>query len=81
MITTYKFDKVSRSGIWTGTCRVCGKHGKRTATFSQTRSRFNRNPDGTIKTVAQITHQLNVLVERYSRQPFVHKKCEEQLDG
>ena len=73
---TIRFDEISTSCSSTGNCPVCGKRVRRSRTFAQTVSPFNRNPDGTVRTRAQISAA--VLAERSAWVPdFTHEACAE----
>lgn len=52
-MTTYRFDEIKDSVKFKLHC-ACGKRFQRTVSESQTVSPFNRHPDGTVKTRAEV---------------------------
>lgn len=53
-MTTYHFLKVEFRRTARGKCPTCGKATVRSQTFSQTVNPWNRNPDGAMKTHAEV---------------------------
>lgn len=70
------YDQIKAKGQRSGVCTVCGKSGKRQRTFSQTNSPFNRHPDGTQRTDDEIYKDVREQARAWSKEPFVHPKCE-----
>lgn len=64
--------KFSKSGI----CPACGKNASRTKKFFQTLNPFNKNDDGSIKTVAQIKVELVAKGADWKIHPVLHARCE-----
>ena len=56
-------------------CPVCGKRSKRTQTFMMTVNPFNKNPDGTVRTPAEVLTAVKAKASQW--QPdFTHEKCQ-----
>ena len=52
--TTYRFQEVKRSTVFKLKCPTCGKRFQRVLSATMTVSPFNKNPDGTIRTFAEV---------------------------
>ena len=72
----YDFQRIAQTGYRSGVCDVCGKRGERQVTIEQTVNPFNKNPDGTVKTVAQVVDAVNAELRAWKAKPFVHARCE-----
>jgi len=72
-VTTY--DVISRTAVKSLPCPACGKKLRRQRTFEMTLSPFNRNPDGTPRSRAEIWVALGVLADEWRVQPETHPKC------
>lgn len=72
---TVTYEPIKRSETKPFMCRVCGKRGKKSTTFRQTLSPFNKNAAGELKTVAEIEAELLARCEAWEPDP-VHAKCE-----
>lgn len=59
-MTEYTFPKVEHRATKTTKCGACGKRLKRSTTFWQTLSPFNKTSDGNLKTREQIGKELRV---------------------
>ena len=71
---TTRYDEISTAVTSTGNCPVCGKRVRRSRTFTQTVSPFNRNPDGTVRTRAQVSAAV-VAKSRTWQPDFTHQAC------
>lgn len=68
------FEQVSKTARATGRCAVCGKSVTRSKKLWQTVNPFNKLPDGTVKSAADIRRELDVEARRW--QPdFRHAAC------
>jgi hypothetical protein len=75
-VTTINFQEVRSWGERSGKCNVCGKHGKRSKTFTQTINLWNRNVKGEVKDYREIYDELTAERDKWAAEPFVHGKCE-----
>jgi hypothetical protein len=73
-VTTY--DPVRRAASKSLPCPVCGKKLRRTRTFQMTVNPFNKNPDGTVRTIPQIWEALGEQVKAWQAVPETHPKCQ-----
>ena len=72
--THVTFDEVAIHGQKSGKC-PCGKRRVRKASFSQTINPFNKNPDGTIKTQAQIYPEIKAERDEWMKQAIFCDAC------
>lgn len=70
-----KFNKIKTTETKHGVCQICGKRCKRSKTFEQSVSLFNRNEDGTQKTPEQIKSEIEMLINKWKDEPTNHKEC------
>lgn len=76
-MTTYYYDAIRARGFKRGPCAVCGKSAERSREFYQTVNPWNRNPDGSIKTTAEIRREVNAEAKAWQDDaPVVHARCE-----
>lgn len=73
--TTTTFERHTATGVRTGICPVCHRHGKRQRTFARTVNPWNTNPDGTPKSRAEVAADVRADAELWSHGVFVHEKC------
>lgn len=74
---TIRYERLTARRTHTGKCPGCGKSVRRTQTFGMTISPFNRNPDGTQRTRAEVAAAVNAKADQW--QPdFTHEACAEQ---
>lgn len=79
-MTTYYFDRITARGFKRGRCAVCGKSAERSREFGQTVNPFNKNPDGTVKTAAEIRRDVNAEAKAWQDDGAVmHARCEGQV--
>lgn len=71
--THHSYDSINHRAYKRFTCQVCHKPGRRAKVFSQTVNPFNKNADGTVKTVQQIVIELENEAARW--QPTIHAGC------
>ena len=57
-MTTYHYERFSHTVKRRVPCLICGRKVSRQRTFSQTDSPFNKNADGTRKTIPEIRQSL-----------------------
>lgn len=71
-VTTY--EKVTSHAIRYGKCPICGKRTQRLKTFTQTVNPFNKNPDGTVKTRAEVSESVKSQAKAWNPPPerFTH---------
>ena len=74
---TTTFREISVSATKSGKCIVCSKRRKRTKKFWQTLNPFNKNPDGTIKTVGDIIRESHEKARLWKEEPI--NCCEETV--
>lgn len=74
---TYRFVEHKLPASKSVPCAVCGKKIRRQRIFSQTLNPFNKNPDGTVKSVTDIYRQLNIQANEWKTEPETHPGCEE----
>ena len=67
---TLTFREVSIKAEKSGKCIVCGKKRKRTRKFWQTLNPYNKNPDGTVKNVADIMSEIQTEVRLWKAEPI-----------
>lgn len=72
--TTYRYDVYKRQAKKKGKCPVCGKAVTRSFTFEETRSPFNKNEDGTVKTPSDINLSLHNKAQAW-KPDFTHERC------
>jgi hypothetical protein len=72
--TTYRFHPYKHRAQAKGKCPVCGKAVTRSMTFEETCNPFNKNPDGTVKTPAEIMVSLNTKAKAW-KPDFTHERC------
>lgn len=72
----YRYDAIAARGYKRGPCEVCGKTAERSRIFEQTLNPFNRDPDGCVKTSAQIRAEVNAEALAWQRGPVRHARCE-----
>jgi hypothetical protein len=77
MKTHHRFNGPTRIAVRKGVCPVCGKKGARQSTIQHTVSPFNRNPDGSVRTYAEVAECVGAEAAAWASRPFVHAKCEE----
>ena len=73
-VTRHDFDLITLTGQWYGKCPVCGVRTRKQIRFEQTINPWNLNPDGTMKTRADIYRELGAEVKAY-KPDFRHEKC------
>lgn len=76
-MTTTRFQEVAVPAKRRGKCPTCDKAVTRSRTFTMTISPFNRNPDGTIRTAAEVWAACEAKAEAWQPEPsvFEHGKC------
>lgn len=72
----YTFPAVKHTEKRSGACSRCGKKCSRSKTFERTVNPFNRNPDGSEKTHAEVQADNREDAKRWAAQPLVCKGCE-----
>lgn len=79
---TYYYDRITARASKSGVCPGCGKAATRSQTFGQTVNPFNRNPDGTVKTAAEVRASVNseAVAWRDADTPVMHARCEREAD-
>ena len=78
---TYTFPPITVRRVHSGKCPVCGKTVRRSRSFTHTVNPFNRNPDGSVRTVAEVTARVNAEADLWVPD-FTHTACEsDQLAG
>jgi hypothetical protein len=75
--TTYRFDEVSAIGRKSGKCTVCGKRATRQKTFTNTINPWNKNPDGTPRTRAEIQKIVSWQARAWEHEPITHEACKD----
>lgn len=75
-MTAYIFDRYESRGFKRGRCVVCGKGAERSVVFDMTDNPWNKNPDGTRRSVADIRLALAEKVTAWEGEPVTHAKCE-----
>ena len=74
-MTVYHFYGPSARRHYVGKCSVCGKYVKRSRTFEQTISPFNRNPEtGLPRTWDEVVVRVNAEADAW-KPDFTHEKC------
>ncbi|MGW5529457.1 hypothetical protein [Streptomyces xanthochromogenes] len=73
---TYRFTEYPLTARKSVPCTVCRKKVRRQRTFSQTLNPFNKNDDGSVKTVPDIYRALRVQAEVWQAEPETHPRCE-----
>lgn len=73
---TITFEEVSQLAVRKGVCDVCGKRGRRQRTFTMTINPWNKNPDGTVRTRAEVKAANRAKAQEWQGDPFVHPTCE-----
>lgn len=72
---TLTFEEIKVRGSKTVKCDGCGKPLKRSRTFSQTVSPFNKNADGSIKSRSEIYTELCADRVKWRKAPETCKAC------
>jgi hypothetical protein len=75
-MTTYRFTEYPLTEKKSVPCPVCGKKVRRQRTFSQTLNPFNKNADGSVKTVPDIYRALRVEADAWKAETETHPGCE-----
>lgn len=75
MHTTYRFDEIKQRGTKKVKCAKCGKSLNRSKTFYQTLNPFNRLADGTVKTVHDISIELQQEMAEWQKEPETCSNC------
>lgn len=70
------FQEVTRLAERSGTCVVCGRTTRRSQRFSQTVNPWNRNPDGSVRTVAEVRAAVQQEADEWVPD-FRHEACRE----
>lgn len=70
------FEEFTQQAARSGVCPACGKRGKRSRTFTMTQSPWNKNPDGSVRSVSEIRRALRDQARTWSQGAFVHERCE-----
>lgn len=74
MTTRYTFEEIVLKHIERFTCRSCGKPRRRTISYSQTVNPFNKNPDGSVKTRAEVRAAVSTglaeSIEQFRANPY-----------
>lgn len=78
MITTFR--EISRNAKKSGLCPRCGKRRTRTRRFYQTLNPYNRNLDGSPKTIEQIYEELKVAIADWVPNFRCQVACEEAVE-
>lgn len=73
---TYRFTEYPLTARKSVPCTVCGKKVRRQRTFSQTLNPFNKNEDGSVKTVPDIYRELRVQADAWKTEAETHRGCE-----
>lgn len=80
----YVFEGVKRAVALNLKCGVCGKRRTRTVSVEHTVSPFNRNPDGTVKTRAEVEADvqktLTEKVDDLKAKGIICNPCQEGAD-
>lgn len=63
------FQEVRGSATKYGACPGCGKRLRRSKTFIHTVNPFNRNDDGTVRTIEQVREHLREVVVAWHDEP------------
>lgn len=74
MSPTYTFQQVAARRSHRGACPLCGKSTTRSRNFVQTINPYNRNADGTIKTLAQVRAAVEAQADAWVPD-FTHDAC------
>lgn len=69
------YDRLTHQVVKNLPCPSCGRKTKRQRTFSMTENPLNRNPDGTVRTRAEITQRLRELGDEWQRLPELCTTC------
>lgn len=72
----YRFQPIEHRERRTGRCPVCNRVVVRWRTFSQTQNPYNRNEDGTVKSVPDILKEIRAEGAKWVPD-FTHEKCRE----
>ena len=67
-----RFEEVRRAGRKTVPCARCGAKIRRQRTFTMTASPWNKNPDGTVRTRAEIWAALGEKIAQWQQEPASH---------
>lgn len=73
-MTTYTFPRVTAKRTVSGRCSLCGRRVRRSRTFGMTVNPFNRNPDGTVRTTAEVRAAVNAEALAWAPD-FTHAFC------
>ena len=75
----HQFEVLKFAGYKSGKCG-CGKYRQRQKTFVMTVNPFNRNPDGSVKTRAQVMKDLNDVIMKWRGEPITCDTCEVEVE-
>lgn len=75
-MTRITFEEVSLRSRWKFRCADCGKRLVRTKKFRQTLNPFNKNPDGTIRSRADILARLRIEANEWQASDVRCRECE-----
>jgi hypothetical protein len=74
---TIRYDEVKAQAVRKGPCPRCGRKTTRRRTFTMTISPYNRNPNGTVRTPAEVQEAVDALAAGWKPDPklFIHSSC------
>ena len=72
---TYNFQKISVKDTKKIKCKKCGKSTQETREFWQTVNPFNKNKDGSVKTIAEIYSEIGAELNEWMKKPLECNKC------
>jgi len=74
---TTRYQELAAQATRRGRCPRCNKPVTRTRTFTMTISPFNKNPDGTVRTPAEVRAAVNAKAAAWQPEEelFRHAKC------
>lgn len=74
---TDTYEQVTARAERKGRCPGCGRVVRRSMTFTNTISPFNKNPDGSVRTPAQVQANVDALAAAWDPDPerFRHGSC------
>lgn len=73
-MTTYTYPELKTYAEKRGVCPVCGKRVTRRRKFAMTLNPYNRNSDGSVRTVTEIHFLLDRIAEAWEPD-FTHERC------
>lgn len=81
MRVTIRYDEVKRKAVRYGKCPTCGERTRRSNTFVETVSPFNRHKDtGEVKTYEEVVASVEARAAAWNPDPriFEHWNCEDE---